>query len=83
MSTTTLVQEKLVDNEDALSSTAPTPGRNSVELVHNDAKLEEQIVADEPEPLSKTTLSLLVMGLTLSIFLVALDFVHLSCLPID
>jgi hypothetical protein len=77
MSTLTLVQEKLGDGDGVLSSTAPTPGRNSAEILNTEDKLEEQNGSDElePEPMSKTRTSLLLMGLTLSIFLVALDFV--------
>jgi hypothetical protein len=79
MSTTTLVNLDIPkDREDALSSTAPTPRRTSVETIRDEEKLAPvQDDVDQPEPLSKVRLSLLIMGLTLSIFLVALDFVSI------
>jgi hypothetical protein len=80
MSTTTLVNMDIhKDREDALSSTTPTPLRTSLEVIRDEEKLTPlQDDADQPEPLSKARLSLLIMGLTLSIFLVALDFVTIS-----
>ena len=74
MSTATL-QEEPAEKDGALSSAASTLERKSLEIENNEKKLEEGSVPDEPEPLSKTRTSLLLMGLTLSIFLVALDFV--------
>lgn len=82
MSTTTLVNLDLPKlREDALSSTAPTPTRNSLETIRDEEKLSQEQANDsddQPEPLSKVRMSLPIMGLTLSIFLVALDFVRIS-----
>jgi hypothetical protein len=80
MSTTTLVNLDIPkDREDALSSTAPTPHRTSLDTIRDEEKLAPvQDDVNQPEPLSKARLSLLIMGLTLSIFLVALDFVRIS-----
>ena len=64
---------KLPEREGPLSD-APTPARNSLETAHDAEKLSEP-EQDGPPPLSRTRKSLLIMGLTLSIFLVALDFV--------
>jgi hypothetical protein len=76
MSTTTLVHEKLGESSDVDFSSAPTPRQNSFEMIPDEEKItEREVPTDEPEALSRTRLSLLVMGLTLSIFLVALDFV--------
>jgi hypothetical protein len=82
MSTTTLVNlDVSKEREDALPSTTPTTARNSLEVIRDEEKLPQEQLDDsndEPEPLSKVRLSLLIMGLTLSIFLVALDFVTIS-----
>jgi hypothetical protein len=80
MSTTTLVSLGVPKiGEEGLSPT-PTPARNSLESTTRDMEklpheAEEQDSEDEPPQLSTLRMSLLVMGLTLSIFLVALDFV--------
>jgi hypothetical protein len=79
MSSTTLVTlDKPIEREEPLSSGTPTPVRNSFEHVPDEEKLSvhEQDEAHDPEPLSKVRLILLMLGLCLSIFLVALDFVR-------
>jgi hypothetical protein len=71
-STTTLTN---FEKEEALSSGTPTPARNSIEKVRDE---EEQPPSQEPEdvePLSRARVVLLMLGLCLSMFLVALDFV--------
>lgn len=80
MSTTTLVSLDAPKLEGMDVSSTPTPNRGSldipekdVEKLHEDQHNEE----DDPEQLSTLRTSLLIMGLTLSIFLVALDFVFL------
>jgi hypothetical protein len=75
MSTTTLVS---LGKERSLSSGTPTPTRNSLEYIRDEEKLppaQEPEDADNPEPLSRARLILLMLGLCLSMFLVALDFV--------
>jgi hypothetical protein len=81
MSTTTLVNlDVSKEREDAPPSTTPTTAHNSFEVIRDEEKLPQE--SDDSnnvtEPLSKLRLSLLLMGLTLSIFLVALDFVSIS-----
>lgn len=81
MSTTTLVNlDVSKEREDALPSTTPTTAHNSFEVIRDEEKLPQELddSHNETEPLSKLRLSLLLMGLTLSIFLVALDFVSIS-----
>lgn len=76
MSSTTLVT---LEKEDALSSGTPTPTRDSLEHIRDEEKqsLEQQSEdADNPEALSRARLVLLMLGLCLSMFLVALDFVR-------
>jgi uncharacterized membrane protein len=60
-------------------SSAPTPNRGSLDVLEKDVEKlsDDQNEEDEPEQLSSLRTSLLIMGLTLSIFLVALDFVFL------
>ena len=75
MSTTTLVS---LGKERPLSSGTLTPTRNSLEHVRDEEKQsheQEPEDADDPEPLSRARLILLMLGLCLSMFLVALDFV--------
>jgi len=81
MSSTTLVSlNKPVEREEPLSSGTPTPVRNSFEHVPDEEKLpvHQQDETDNPEPLSRVRLILLMLGLNLSMFLVALDFVRRS-----
>jgi hypothetical protein len=81
MSTTTLVSlDVSKEREDALPSTTPTTAHNSFEVIRDEEKLPQEFDDSNnvTEPLSKLRLSLLLMGLTLSIFLVALDFVSIS-----
>lgn len=79
MSSTTLVNmDKLGGKETPLSSGTPTPTRNSVDDGLDEEKLplpQEPEEGDNPPPLSRTRLTLLMIGLCLSMFLVALDFV--------
>ena len=79
MSSTTLVNlEKLSDRDDTLFSNTPTPGRRSLDTIRDEEKLpQEPESSDDTPQLSKMRLVLLMLGLTLSIFLVALDFVRL------
>ena len=80
MSTTTLVSLDATKlHEEGGLSPAPTPSRISLDTARDMEKLpeEEHDVGDDPPPLSNLRMSLLVMGLTLSIFLVALDFVSI------
>lgn len=79
MSSTTLVSlNKPVEREEPLSSGTPTPARNSFEHVPDEEKVleSEPDETDNPEPLSRVRLILLMLGLCLSMFLVALDFVR-------
>ena len=79
MSSTTLVNmEKVSDKETPFSLGTPTPTRNSLDHVPDEEKLplpQEPEEGDNPPPLSSTRLTLLMIGLCLSMFLVALDFV--------
>jgi hypothetical protein len=78
MSTTTLVNmDKVKDKETPLSSGTPTPTRNSLDHIPDEEKLSlpQESEGDNPPPLSRTRLALLMIGLCLSMFLVALDFV--------
>lgn len=78
MSATLANLDKFSDNEASLSSGALT-ARNSHEFVGDDEKLSvanESQNGDNPAPLSKARLVLLMLGLSLSMFLVALDFVR-------
>ena len=81
MSSTTLVNmDKVSDQETPSSFGTPTPTRNSLEHVPDEEKLrlpQEPEDGDNPPPLSRTRLTLLMLGLCLSMFLVALDFVSL------
>ena len=73
MSLVTLVKEE------QLSSGTPTPSCNSLNSISDEEKQfpEQQLErADDPEPLSRTRQVLLMLGLCLSMFLVALDFVR-------
>ena len=80
MSSTTLVNMNKVGGKDTpLSSGTPTPTRNSLDDVADEEKLsvpQESEGGDNPPPLSRTRLTLLMIGLCLSMFLVALDFVR-------
>jgi len=83
MSSTTLVNlEKLNEREEPLSSGTPTPVRNSVEVTRDEEKvIDDPIEPDNvanPPPLSKVRTGILMLGLCLSMFLVALDFVGSS-----
>ena len=81
MSSTTLVSlDKAMECEEPLSSGSQTPARNSSEPMPDEEKLSvpEQDESDDPEPLSRVRSILLMLGLCLSMFLVALDFVRLS-----
>jgi uncharacterized membrane protein len=78
MSTTTLVSLGAPKLEEMDLSATPTPNRGSLDLPEKDVEKlaeEQHNEEDDPEPLSTLRTSLLIMGLTLSIFLVALDFV--------
>ena len=78
MSTATLITEKLAEEapEGPLSSTTPTPVRTSLDNpIKDEEKLSEEEAADDPPPLSTARVVLLMLGLCLSMFLVALDFV--------
>ena len=80
MSTTTLVSLGAPKLEGMDRSSAPTPNRGSLDVLEKDVEKlsdDQQSEEDEPEQLSSLRTSLLIMGLTLSIFLVALDFVFL------
>jgi len=72
--------DKVIEREEPLSSGTPTPTRNSFEHVPDEEKLSgrQEDEADNPEPLSQIRLILLMLGLCLSMFLVALDFVRCS-----
>jgi hypothetical protein len=75
MSTTTLVPLEKLKVEEPLPSGEATPARNSLDR-HDEEKLPEAPDEEDlPPPMTKTRLSLLVLGLCLSMFLVALDFV--------
>jgi len=77
MSTPTLVTEKLAE-DGPLSSTTPTPVRTSLdEPIKDEEKLavEEEPTEEDPPAMSTVRLTLLMLGLSLSMFLVALDFV--------
>jgi hypothetical protein len=81
MSTSTLVAlDKLPDREDALSSTTATPARNSLDMKDEEKQTPEEDHVDGPDPpeLSQFRLVILMLGLCLSMFLVALDFVCFS-----
>lgn len=79
MSSTTLVNmDKLGGKETPSSSGTPPPTRNSLDGGLDEEKLplpHEPEEGDNPPPLSRTRLTLLMIGLCLSMFLVALDFV--------
>ena len=80
MSTTTLVSLGAPKLEGMDRSSSPTPNRGSLDVLEKDVEKlsdDQQSEEDEPEQLSSLRTSLLIMGLTLSIFLVALDFVFL------
>lgn len=83
MSTTTLVSLKAAKLHEGSLSSTPTPARGSLDSARqtDPEKLPQEdhheSDGEEPPPLSTLRMSLLVMGLTLSIFLVALDFVSL------
>lgn len=79
MSTTTLVSLGAPKLEGMDRSSSPTPNRGSLDVLEKDVEKlsDDQNEEDEPEQLSSLRTSLLIMGLTLSIFLVALDFVFL------
>ena len=81
MSSTTLVSlDKLKEREEPLSSDSQTVSRNSFETPADEEKLSvrEQHESGDPEPLSRVRSILLMLGLSLSMFLVALDFVRSS-----
>jgi len=80
MSTTTLVSLGAPKLEGMDRSSTPTSNRGSLDVLERDAEKlseEHENAEDDPEQLSSLRTSLLIMGLTLSIFLVALDFVFL------
>jgi len=87
MSTTTLVNLDAPKLHDPYLSFTPTPARNSLDTPaaaaagaremdpEKLAETHDDSEGEETPQLSTLRMSLLVMGLTLSIFLVALDFV--------
>ena len=77
MSSTTLVNlDKLSDRDNTLFSGTPTPVRRSLDTIRDEEKLpQEPEGPDDPPQMSKMRLALLMLGLCLSMFLVALDFV--------
>ena len=76
MSSTTLANLDIASEKDLpLSSGSLTPVRKSFENVNDQENQLQQDDADNPPPLSTMRLTLLMLGLSLSMFLVALDFV--------
>jgi hypothetical protein len=75
MSMTTAVSEKIEDGGKLTLSETPT-ARNSIENTAADAEKQAQDAPnDDPPPLPRVRLVLLLIGLCLAMFLVALDFV--------
>ena len=78
MSSTTLANVDEFGGKDMpLSSGTPTPTRNSLDHFSDEEKLPppQEPEGDNPPPMSRTRLALLMIGLCMSMFLVALDFV--------
>ena len=79
MSSATLVNsEKLSGGDTPSLSSTPTPARHSLDAIRDEEKLPQEPEGEgNPPPLSKIRVVLLMLGLCLSMFLVALDFVGL------
>lgn len=80
MSSTSLADLEKLNEEEQFSSRPPTLGRNSLDIAKDEEKsidhASQPSVEDNPPPLSTVRLALLMTGLCLSMFLVALDFVY-------
>ena len=64
-----------LEKERSISSGTSTPARNSIEKVRDEEKQPPSEEPEDIETLSQTRVVLLMLGLCLSMFLVALDFV--------